>query len=115
MPLVLTGCVTVQVGDQAGGTRTSRTHIGITRIVTVEKPGAMAAVDVRTLGFGWDKGPFLGWRAGEWVTADPAKCQLLVIVRSPLEADNAAKVLAALEGQNPCIADLTGTLAPERR
>jgi hypothetical protein len=112
LPLALTGCVTVDMADQDGGTRTSRTHIGITRIVTVEKPGAMTAVDVKTLGLGWDNGPFLGWRSGNWVTADPAKCQLVVIVRSSIEVENAAKVLAALKGQNPCIADFTGSLAP---
>jgi hypothetical protein len=110
LALALTGCVVVEVGDRDGGQRTARTHIGITRIVTPEVPDGLSAVEVKTLGVGWDKGPFLGWHAGNWITADPAKCQLVVIVRTPLDAEHAARIMQAMEGQDPCIADFSGSL-----
>lgn len=115
LALALGGCVTIEVGDQDRGQRTTRTHIGITRIVTPATQGNIAAVDVSTLGLGWDQGPFLGWHEGELVYADPGDCQLIVIIKKPVQAENAAQVLAALGGQNPCIADFTGRLGAASR
>lgn len=115
LPLVLTGCVIVEAGDQNGRVRTSKTHIGIARIVTSEVEGAISIVESETLGLGWDNGPFLGWHSGSWIRADPTECQLVVVVRSRAQADNAVKVIEALEGQSPCIADFTGDLAQAQR
>lgn len=84
--------------------------LGLVRVVVPERQGKLAAVDVKALGAGWDKGPFLGWQAGNWIVADPADCQLLVVIRSPAQAENAAKVLQSLRGQNACIADYTHSL-----
>ena len=100
----------VDVGDRPGGDSTVRTHVGVTRIITPAVPEGLSAIDVKTLGVGWDKGPFAGWRAGNWISADPAKGQLVVIVRPPLEAEQAARIMQALEGQDPCIADFTGSV-----
>ena len=86
--------------------------IGVVRVTMPDRKGELSAIDVKTLGFGWDAGPFVGWRAGNWVMADPAKCQLLIVIRSPAQAENAAKVIQSLEGQEPCIADFTHTLRP---
>ncbi|QLC25918.1 hypothetical protein HFP57_13385 [Parasphingopyxis algicola] len=80
------------------------------RVVTPEAAGAVNAIDVETVGLGWDGGPFLGWHSGSWISADPARCQLLIVIRSPAQAENAATVLRALEGQDPCIADYTHSL-----
>lgn len=106
--LSLCGCTTVRVGE--GGR--SAYFIGAVRLVLPDAAGKTQAVEIQSLGLGWDAGPYLGWRAGKWVIADPKDCQLLVIIRSPAQAENAAKVLQALGGQEPCIVDSTGTLRP---
>jgi hypothetical protein len=83
------------------------TFVGIVRVEVPDTAGKLAAVDVRSLGIGWDNGPYLGWKAGNWVVADPANCQLLIVIRTPAQAQNAAKVIESLGGQNACIADYT--------
>lgn len=104
----LPGCTVVQAGS--GGV--SRTLVGVVRIEMPATAGRLAALDVKTLGGGWDGGPFLGWRSANWVVADPRDCQLAVIIRSGTAAEYAAKVLAQLKGANICVADFTHTLRP---
>ena len=99
-------CASVNTGDRGR----SLWLIGITRVILPSTEGRLAAVEISTLGAGWDNGPFLGWKAGNWVIADPADCQLLIVIRSPAAAENAAKVLQALKGQQPCVADYTHSL-----
>lgn len=106
MIFALGGCTTVQLGEKG----TSRIYLGAVRVVMPDTKGQLSAIEVQSLGIGWDKGPYLGWRAGNWVIADPKECQLLIVIRSPAQADNAAKVLSALEGQDPCIVDYTHSL-----
>jgi len=87
-------------------------YIGLVRVVMPKGQVGLAAVSVRTLGAGWDRGPWLGWRSGEWIIADPSRCQLLIIIRSTTEAANAADVIRKLGDSDPCIADFTHTLRP---
>jgi hypothetical protein len=105
--LLLGGCITVPVAPKG----TTRTYVGLVRVVMPDRKGDLAAIDVAGLGVGWDQGPWLGWRAGNWVSADPAKCQLLIVIRSPAQADHAAKMLAELKGQDLCVADFTRSLS----
>ncbi len=101
----LAGCSTVVPGQWTG----SRTFVGVVRVDMPVTQGDVQAVRVRTLGAGGgEAGVFLGWEDGAWIVADPAQCQLLVIVRSPVEVENAARVLRELRGQNACLVDETG-------
>jgi hypothetical protein len=105
MAALLCGCASVVPGQWTG----SRTFIGVVRVDMPVVEGDVQAVRVRTLGTGGGRaGVFLGWEDGNWIVADPAKCQMLVIVRSPAEAENAARVLHELRGQNACLVDETG-------
>jgi hypothetical protein len=72
--------------------------------------GELRAVDVSTLGAGVDSSAFLGWRHGQFVYVRPDECQLLIIIRSPLEADHAMRILRAVEGDQLCVVDFAGTL-----
>jgi hypothetical protein len=101
--LALGGCASVEPGQN----RETRTYFGLVRVVVPRNDSTLSAVDVKALGAGWDKGPWLGWRAGNWVSADPAQCQLLIVIRTPAQAENAAKVIKSLGGQQACIADFT--------
>lgn len=111
MALALGGCATVDASDRGERTRTLW-FVGVTRVVLPQPEGSVSAVDVKSLGLGWDAGPYLGWKAGNWIVADPSQCQLLIVIRSPAQAENAAKVIESLKGQNPCIADFTHSLRP---
>lgn len=109
--VLLCGCTTVNVMpavDQGVSTEyQDRTYIGITRLRLPSTQGYVQAADVKTLGAGWQSGPFVGWNASNLVTSDPAKCQLLIVVRSAAQAENAAKIISSLKGQDPCIVDYT--------
>lgn len=104
--VALTGCVNITVGERGK----SHVFVGVVRVTMPDRVGAVSAIDVKTLGIGWSQGPFLGWNAGNWVSANPADCQLLIIVKSSAQAEGAAKVLQSLGGQQPCIVDYTHSL-----
>jgi hypothetical protein len=106
----LQGCTTIdlaQAGSRTQAQTRERIFLGVVAVRLPKTNGKIAAIDVKTLGAGWQSGPFIGWNASNLVTANPADCQLLVVIRSPAQAENAAKVISSLEGQNPCIVDYT--------
>jgi hypothetical protein len=103
---LLGGCTTVPSEGEAR----SAVHLGLTSVRIPQTRGHVFAASARTFGVGWDAGPFIGWRSANWIVADPAGCQLLVVIRQAVEADNAIRILNALEGQSPCIVDYTNTL-----
>lgn len=102
--VLLGGCASVVPGEWTG----SRTYIGMVRVEMQPTVGDMQIIDVRTLGLAAGRsGVMLGWEQGSWVIADPAQCQLVVIIRSPTEAENAARVLRELRGQRACLVNET--------
>ena len=103
---MLGGCATIPT-DRPGE---SKLFIGMVRVKVPNSRGQLFAADVKALGLGWDRGPWLGWKAGNWIVADPARCQLLIVIRTPAQAENAAKVLEALGDQQLCVADYTDSL-----
>lgn len=108
---ILAGCTVVKAGE--GGV--ARTLVGVVRIELPPTSGQVSAIEARTFGLGWDAGPFLGYRGSNWIAADPAHCQLTVIIRSGTQAAQAARVLEQLKGENLCMADFTGSPAPVSR
>jgi len=103
---LLGGCASVQ----AGGRQQTFFHLGATSVTVPQTQGDVSAISVSTLGIGWEEGIFLGWRSSNWITADPANCQLLIVIRSDVEAANAIQIINALGGQRQCIVDYTNTL-----
>ena len=100
---LLGGCATIRAGE--GGR--SATYVGVVRVILPATRGNVSAVDVRSLGMGWDDGPYFGWWSRNSVSADPGQCQLLVVIRSPAQAEHAEKIIKAMEGQHPCLVDFT--------
>jgi len=103
--LLLAGCTSVEPGRAPR----SQFHLGAVAVRVPKTVGNVTAVSVKTLGVSWDDGLNIGWRSGAWITADPAKCQLLIIIRNAAEAANAIKIIKSLEGQQPCIVDFTNS------
>lgn len=105
----LSGCTTVIVTDGSAG-QPALTHdlisIGVTRIVVPERKGDLIAFRRTGIGLGFGNAvgasAFLGFDQGEWVIADPAGCQMLVVIRSDADAASTLKVLEKLEGENVC-------------
>ncbi len=106
-------CTTVQVDSGGGSTIFG---IGVVRVELPPTKGDTLAIERSGVGLGWESTPgggvWLGYSASEWVIADPADCQMLVIIRSPTQAENAKRILESLEGETPCVVDHTGTLQP---
>lgn len=106
-------CTTIQV-DSGGGS--AITGIGLVRVELPPVQGKTLAIERSGVGFGWESTPgggaWLGYSASQWVLADPADCQLLIIIRSAAQADNAKTILETIKGEKPCVVDHTGTLQP---
>lgn len=104
--LLAAGCTSVEPGRSAG----DQFHFGAVSVRVPKTKGNLDAVSVKTLGIILDKGLHIGWRSGAWITADPSKCQLVIIIRTAAEAANAIAIIKSLEGQEPCIVDFTNSL-----
>ncbi|MCL9998890.1 MAG: hypothetical protein NBV68_05880 [Erythrobacter sp.] len=80
--------------------------VGITRIVVPERKGNMIAFRRSSLGLGFGdataSAAWLGFDHSEWVIADPAQCQMLVVIRDDVEAESAARILESLKGEDIC-------------
>lgn len=80
--------------------------VGITRIVVPERKGNLVAFRRGGLGIGFGdavgSAAWAGFDRSEWVIADPSSCQLLVVIRKDVEAENAARILETLKGENVC-------------
>ena len=99
----LPACTTIVIDE---GSERDIVTIGVTRLVVPERQGDLTAFKQTSVGLGYGNAvgdaAWLGFNQGEWVLADPAQCQLLVIIKSGAEADNAAAILKKLEGENIC-------------
>ncbi|MEJ0059560.1 MAG: hypothetical protein WDM79_08320 [Terricaulis sp.] len=102
---MLTSCASSLEGERPG----RELRIGISYIDHPTTPtSGLVAYRVSTLGAGGSQsGGFLGWRATEAVIADPEVCELVVIVRSNVEAEHAAKILRSLKGERLCAANFS--------
>lgn len=89
--------------------RTS-TYLGLVQVRYPQTTGKLSALQVKTLGIAWDKGPLLGWRDQQLVTADPRQCQMVIIIRKAAEFENARRIVEQLKGESVCLADYTGSL-----
>lgn len=111
LPILLLGACT-QVDLTGGVAGRNHVYVGAVSVNVPRTYGELRAVDVTTLGVGVDESAFLGWRHGQFVYVQPDQCQLMIIIRSPVEADHAMRILRAVEGEQLCVVDFAGTLPP---
>lgn len=102
----LAGCTVVNVGT---GETKDITAVGVVRVRVPVPVDGLVAIERSGVGLGWETlpggGAYLGWSGASWVIADPSKCQLLIIVRSKAQAENAQDIMSKLKGETPCIVD----------
>lgn len=107
LPL-LAGCQALDLQERTG--RRTFDFVGAVRVAIPETLGDITAIDVATVGVGADTSVFVGWRHSQFVFANSDKCQLLIIVRSDVEAIHAAKLLNSVQGEHLCVANFSETV-----
>jgi hypothetical protein len=107
VPVLLAGCVSLPT-DGAG-----RTHyyFGLVRVAYPVSRGKLTAIDVKSLGIGFDGAAFLGWRDSKFVYAEPDDCRTVIILRDRIEKDHVMQMVKSL-GDKACVADFAGSLSP---
>lgn len=105
--VLLAGCVSIPTD----GSGKAHYYIGLVRVVYPELRGKLTAVDVKSIGIGFDGAAFLGWRDSKFVYADAGDCRTVIILRDRVEADHVVQLLKSL-GDKACIADFAGSLSP---
>ena len=102
--LMLSGCTTVTVAE---GETKALTAIGIVRLKLPATPNGSLIVERSGIGLGWDKlpsgGAWLGLSKAQWVIADPATCQLIMIVKNRQQLESSKAILAEMKGDGICI------------
>jgi hypothetical protein len=110
------GCTSISVGSADGQ---EFAGIGFYRVKLPATQGSLVAVDRESVGIGWGSlvgsAAFLGYDKSEWIVADPENCQLLIVIKSAAQAENAKEIIELLGDQSPCIVDQTGSLRPSQR
>lgn len=107
MSFLLTGCLSVP----SDGASKAHYYFGLVRVEYPASRGKLTAIDVKTLGAGFDGAAFLGWRDSKFVYADAGDCRTVIILRDKAEADHVAQLMKNL-GDKACIADFAGSLSP---
>ena len=107
LPVLLAACVSVPVD----GASKAHYYFGLVRVEYPLSRGKLTAIDVKTLGAGFDGAAFFGWRDSKFVYADAGDCRTVIILRDRAESAHVAQLLKSL-GDKACVADFAGSLLP---
>ncbi len=107
VPTLLAGCVSVQ----NDGAEKTHYYFGLVRVAYPEFRGKLTAIDVKSLGIGFDGAAFIGWRDSKFVYAEPDDCRTVIILRDRIEADHVVQMIKSL-GDKACVAEFAGSLSP---
>ncbi len=110
---LLSGCTVINVG---AGQTADITSVGIVRVRVPVLAEGLFAIERAGAGIGWDTlpggGAYLGWSDARWIMADPSQCQLLIVIRTPGQANHTKDILSKLKGQSLCVVDQSASLQP---
>ena len=103
---LLSGCTVINVG---AGQTADITSVGLVRVRVPVSAENLVAIERTGAGVGWDSLPggsaYLGWSDARWIIADPSRCQLLIVIRTPAQADQAKDIVSKLKGPSLCVID----------
>ncbi len=101
------GCASVEAGDGLGTSSSSRLLVGIVHLRTHEQADRV---------FGWQTGVigaelsqhrlFIGAGTETKFEADPAKCQVIIVIKRKADVAAAQDLVNQFKGGNACIADM---------
>ncbi|MCM0031887.1 hypothetical protein [Sandarakinorhabdus limnophila] len=100
------------VSTPRDGTGKYHQYFGFVRIFYPDSRGKLIAIDVKTLGIGFDGAAFIGWRESKFVYAKAEDCRTVIILRDKLEVPHVVRILQAL-GERGCVADFSGSFPPQ--
>lgn len=96
------GCTTISIND---GQALQGHYLGIVSVRVPDGQSGMTAVEAKNFGASFADGVNLGWSSQSLVTADPAGCQIMIIVRSAAQLANVQEITKGLKGEKLCLAD----------
>ncbi len=101
MCLAVSACTTISVGGADGQ---EFAGIGFYRVKLPATQGSLIAVERESVGVGWGSlagsAVFLGYDKSEWIVADPENCQLLIVIKSAAQAENAKQIIERIGGRH---------------
>jgi hypothetical protein len=108
LPLATLGaCTTIEL-DPNGSRRV--TAVGIVQVRMPSSTGDLTVIERTGVGLGLDRlpggGAWLGYSDAGWILADPAQCQMIVVIRSSAQARSALQILSQV-GETACVVDQT--------
>lgn len=105
-PLLLAGssagCTTISIND---GQALQGHYLGLVSVRVPKTHQGMTAVEAKNVGASFADGVNFGWSSQSLVTADPAGCQIMIIVKSAAQLANVQEIVNGLKGEKLCLAD----------
>jgi hypothetical protein len=102
------GCTTISIND---GQALQGHYIGLVSVRIPEGQSGMTAVEAKNFGASFTEGVNLGWSSQSLVNADPAGCQIMIIVKSAAQLTNVQEIAKGLKGEKLCLADFDTSLS----
>jgi hypothetical protein len=96
------GCTTISIND---GQALQGHYLGLVSVRVPEARQGMTAIEAKNFGASFADGVNLGWSSQSLVTADPAGCQIMIIVKTAAQLANVQEIAKGLKGEKLCLAD----------
>lgn len=107
LTFLTSGCASVDAGDDRGARSSSRLLVGIVQVRTHEQPGQLVGWQTGVLGAELSQRRLLiGLGTEAKFEADPAKCQVVIVIKRKADVAAAQHLVNQFNGGNACIADL---------
>lgn len=102
-----TGCASVEAGDGLGTSSSSRLLVGIVHLRTHEQVDRMVGWQTGVIGAELSQHRlFIGAGTETKFEADPAKCQVIIVIKRKADVAAAQNLVNQFNGGNACIADM---------
>ncbi len=96
------------MGDGLGPSSSSRLLVGIVHVRTHEQPERVVGWQTAVLGAEIsERRLFVGLGTETKIEADPAKCQIVIVIKTSADLASARSLVGQFQGGNACVADLS--------
>lgn len=107
LTFLTTGCASVEAGDGLGASSNSRLLVGIVHLRTHEQAERVVGWQTGVIGAEISQRRLLIGAASEAkFEADPAKCQVIIVIKRKADVAAAQNLVNQFKGGNACIADM---------
>lgn len=107
LTFLVSGCASVETGNGLGPNVSSRLLVGLVLVRTHEQPGQLIGWQTGVLGAEVSRRRMLiGLGSEAKFEADPAKCQVVIVIKRQTDLAAAQNLVNQFKGGNACIADL---------